>query len=79
MADVKEGSEVSELQEVLKILQLIFHRNKNQHRLTKWWKWLSILKRSVTKLVQELTGKESEAIRTRIRYMTEFVVPKCHL
>ncbi|KAJ5932715.1 hypothetical protein N7516_007204 [Penicillium verrucosum] len=27
-------------------LHLIFHRNKNQHRRTKWWKWLSILKRA---------------------------------
>ncbi|CAI7583726.1 unnamed protein product [Penicillium viridicatum] len=37
------------MEEILAVhstLHLIFHRNKNQHRRAKWWKWLSILKRA---------------------------------
>ncbi len=72
-------SGVLELQEVSKLLQLVFHRNKNQHRLAKWWKWLSILKRSVRKLLHEIAGKETEAVKTRVCYMAELLVPRCHL
>ncbi|CAP80097.1 Pc12g04700 [Penicillium rubens Wisconsin 54-1255] len=37
---------MDEILTVHSMLHLIFHRNKNQHRRTKWWKWLSILKRA---------------------------------
>lgn len=33
------------------ILHLTIHRNKNQHRRAKWWKWLSLLFRSLGKLI----------------------------
>ncbi|CCH41692.1 Ribonuclease MRP protein subunit [Wickerhamomyces ciferrii] len=33
------------------LLKLIFHRNKNQHRVTTWWKHLNQLKRYLTKLI----------------------------
>ncbi|KAI9881387.1 MAG: hypothetical protein M1830_003394 [Pleopsidium flavum] len=79
MASTTVVSSVLELQEVSKLLQLMFHRNKNQHRLTKWWKRLSMLKRSVTKLLREIAAKETEAVKTRVCYMAELLLPKCYL
>ena len=40
------------------ILQLTHHRNKNQHRLSKWYKPFSILRRQVSKLISELSSLE---------------------
>lgn len=58
---------VVELQEISKIFQLIYYRNKNQHRHASWWKCFSLLKRNTCKLAQELLavdgdcgGKEEE-------------------
>ena len=45
------------------LLQLTFHRNKNQHRRAKWWKWLSMLYRSVGKLLALTEGLETGARR----------------
>ncbi|KAF8427324.1 hypothetical protein EV426DRAFT_572026 [Tirmania nivea] len=36
------------------LLHLLFHRNKNQHRISKWWKDLSLLRSSVRNLIAEL-------------------------
>ena len=36
------------------LLHLLFYRNKNQHRLSKWWKDLSLLRSNVRKLISEL-------------------------
>ena len=63
-----------ELQEVTKLLQLIFHRNKNQHHLAKWWKWLSMLKRCLLKLPHE----NAEAVKARLSYMSDFLIPRSH-
>jgi ribonuclease MRP protein subunit RMP1 len=40
------------------ILHLTHHRNKNQHRLSKWYKPFSQLRRQVAKLVSELEALE---------------------
>ncbi|MCJ1307010.1 hypothetical protein MMC25_000655 [Agyrium rufum] len=37
-----------------KLLHLLFHRNKNQHRTSTWWKHLSILKRNLRRVVEGL-------------------------
>ena len=39
---------------ISQILHLTHHRNKNQHRLTKWYKHLSILRRNISKLLSEV-------------------------
>jgi ribonuclease MRP protein subunit RMP1 len=44
-----------ELTAISHLLHLSFHRNKNQHRLTKWWSSLSQLRRQVQKLIFELS------------------------
>jgi hypothetical protein len=41
----------SELREVNRLLYLVYHRNKNQHRGQKWWKWVGMLRRSIRKLL----------------------------
>ncbi|KAJ5822903.1 hypothetical protein N7447_005243 [Penicillium robsamsonii] len=50
-------------------LHLIFHRNKNQHRRTKWWKWLSILKRATLDLAR--SGVKS--------HLATHIIPRCYI
>ncbi|KAJ5394112.1 uncharacterized protein N7487_011753 [Penicillium crustosum] len=49
-------------------LHLIFHRNKNQHRRTKWWKWLSILKRATL-----------DFARSGVKSHLATVIPRCYI
>ncbi|CRL30123.1 unnamed protein product [Penicillium camemberti] len=49
-------------------LHLIFHRNKNQHRRTKWWKWLSILKRATL-----------DFARSGVKSHLATVIPRCYM
>ncbi|KAF8859625.1 hypothetical protein BDZ45DRAFT_673166 [Acephala macrosclerotiorum] len=44
----------SSLHEINQLLHLIHHRNKNQHRLLKWYKPFSILRRNIAKLHSEV-------------------------
>ncbi|KAL2809024.1 hypothetical protein BJX63DRAFT_373995 [Aspergillus granulosus] len=74
--------EEDEILRVHSILHLISHRNKNQHSRTKWWKWLSVLKRSVWNLAQSLssTGQANLLPAEFYRkYLADRVVPKCYL
>ncbi|KAJ6023261.1 uncharacterized protein N7446_013620 [Penicillium canescens] len=50
------------------ILHLIFHRNKNQHRGAKWWKWLSALKRATLDLAR--SGAQAHLAH---------IVPRCYV
>lgn len=43
-----------ELTSILSALSAFAHRNKNQHRLSKWWKPFSQLRRQVSALISEL-------------------------
>lgn len=42
------------------LLRLLYHRNKNQHHASLWWKDLNALKRNLTKLVALLRQKTNE-------------------
>ena len=44
-----------ELLQIQSLLAQIWHRNKNQHRGQKWWKWVSVLKGRIRDLI-ELVG-----------------------
>ncbi|CDM37641.1 hypothetical protein DTO013E5_7586 [Penicillium roqueforti] len=58
-----------EILEVHSMLHLIFHRNKNQHRRTKWWKWLSILKRATL-----------DSARSGVTtHLATHVIPRCYI
>jgi hypothetical protein len=70
----------SELHEVNRLLHLIWHRNKNQHRGQKWWKWVGMLRRSIGKLlVFERQGwrrrEEEREKECRERWVREIVLP----
>ncbi|KAJ5470867.1 hypothetical protein N7530_008224 [Penicillium desertorum] len=60
---------MEEILAVHSMLHLIFHRNKNQHRRTKWWKWLSILKRATLDFAR--SGVKS--------HLATHVIPRCYL
>ena len=44
---------------VQQLLHLTHHRNKNQHRLSKWYKAFSILRHQIVKLIAELETLET--------------------
>jgi hypothetical protein len=50
-ASVNASQEQEELLQAHGLIAQIWHRNKNQHRGQKWWKWLAVLKRAVRDLV----------------------------
>ncbi|KAJ6186347.1 hypothetical protein N7519_007648 [Penicillium mononematosum] len=60
---------MDEILAVHSMLHLIFHRNKNQHRRTKWWKWLSILKRATLDFAR--SGVKS--------HLATHVIPRCYI
>ena len=70
----------SELREVERQLHLIYRRNKNQHRLQKWWKWFGLLRRSIKKLlafegrgwIRREEEKEKEHLE---RWVREVMIP----
>ncbi|KAK9453096.1 hypothetical protein V1511DRAFT_505632 [Dipodascopsis uninucleata] len=43
--------DIESLQHELNILHLVVHRNKNQHHLACWWKYLSIIHRNLNKII----------------------------
>jgi len=51
---------LEELTSISLILLSTAHRNKNQHRLLKWWKQLSILRRNVDKLIRDIEKLERD-------------------
>ncbi|CUS11941.1 unnamed protein product [Tuber aestivum] len=57
----------------LALLNTLHARNKNQHRSSKWYKWFSILRRNLKKLV---AGDQLEA---RKRFVRRAVVPRCFI
>ncbi|OJD22246.1 hypothetical protein ACJ73_06409 [Blastomyces percursus] len=72
-------------------LHLLYHRNKNQHRGTKWWKWLAMLRRSMSALLRAVRRWEWEwdegdggggfqaKVLEMMRYIHAFVVPRCYV
>ncbi|CZR58959.1 uncharacterized protein PAC_08851 [Phialocephala subalpina] len=55
-----------ELTSITQILHLLHHRNKNQHRLLKWYKPFSILRRNIQKLHLEVA-----ALETAVKFSSE--------
>lgn len=70
---------VMDHQEILAVhssLHLIYHRNKNQHQRAKWWKWLSMLKRTALNLGSADSAKRASAYR---QHLASHLAPRCHL
>ena len=77
------------LRDDLDLVHLLFHRNKNQHRILRWWQWIGTLKRNLTKLLAEhdlITAAKStparnaalEMYRARVAFMRKVVVPTAY-
>lgn len=70
--------EVTQLQAATHTLHLLYHRNKNQHRHSKWWKWFSMLKRCVSRLLHEVQIKDNARAQARVKHMYQVVLPSCY-
>ncbi|KAJ0414006.1 hypothetical protein BJY00DRAFT_46811 [Aspergillus carlsbadensis] len=73
--------EEDEILRVYRILHLVFHRNRNQHGRTKWWKWLSMLKRTVWNLAQSRGNGQGNPHPAEFyrKYLAECIVPNCYV
>lgn len=65
-----------------KLLRLLHHRNKNQHRSTRWWRHFNTLKRSLTKLiallqVKKLKPQHRDKIIETSMYIKCVVIKQC--
>lgn len=71
--------EITELRGTANVLHLICHRNKNQHRRGLYWKWLSMLKRCVEKVIAELVIGDRSRLRAHVLYVESFLLPRCYV
>lgn len=76
---LKEVMDVKEIIALHSLLHLVFHRNKNQHGNTKWWKWLSILKRITLKFAKSLETDAFHTVRLYKEHLALHVIPNCYL
>ncbi|CDO94012.1 unnamed protein product [Kluyveromyces dobzhanskii CBS 2104] len=54
---------VLQLRQEVRIVCLLYHRNKNQHKTSVWWKQLNILKRNVAHVVPLLESLVYKGVR----------------
>ncbi|EFR03311.1 hypothetical protein MGYG_06310 [Nannizzia gypsea CBS 118893] len=83
----------SDVRSIHRTLHLLYHHNKNQHRCTKWWKWLNMLRRWTLNLACEIERIEKfEDVRSAdgsdehpfapvwriMSYLHDELVPRCY-
>ncbi|KAH6684164.1 hypothetical protein B0J14DRAFT_572277 [Halenospora varia] len=88
------SSPITTLTTLQQTLHLLHHRNKNQHRLAKWYKSLSQFRRQIPKLTAEIEAYEAahaikkesayvmkarDALRARIEFLRERCVGRWYL
>jgi ribonuclease MRP protein subunit RMP1 len=79
------GCTAESLLPVQHLLHLTAHRNKNQHRIAKWWASFSILRRQLGKLITALENPDAAfrakkiEIEKRVGFLREEIVPRCYL
>ncbi|KAJ5882189.1 uncharacterized protein N7529_000861 [Penicillium soppii] len=67
-----------EILAVHSMLHLIFHRNKNQHHRTTWWKWLSMLKRATADLARSLDA-DATSVESQKQHLAAHIIPRCYM
>lgn len=73
-----------ELLNEFRLLHLIYHRNKNQHRVSIWWKQLNMLKRNSAQVLELLSKnhnrslKNQNDIRRLYRIIHDFISKHLH-
>ncbi|OXV11279.1 hypothetical protein Egran_00961 [Elaphomyces granulatus] len=72
--------DLSKIHELYSTLHLIFHRNKNQHGNTRWWKWLSMLRRLVLRLLLALESDgKGDKVAALANHLQRHLVPRCYV
>ncbi|KAN0073308.1 hypothetical protein V8E54_008528 [Elaphomyces granulatus] len=72
--------DLSKIRELYSTLHLIFHRNKNQHGNTRWWKWLSMLRRLVLRLLLALESDgKGDKVAVLANHLQRHLVPRCYV
>jgi ribonuclease MRP protein subunit RMP1 len=78
--EVSSIIKLSHVREEYNLIHLIFHRNKNQHQRSKWWRWLSKLKATISTLLS--MASTQELVDRRLLHLTNFlrthVAPRCY-
>lgn len=69
---------IPQLQSTLNVLHLLYYRNKNQHRRGQFWKWLSILKRCLGQIIEELMAGAKSLLSARLLYLNDTLLPRCY-
>lgn len=61
------------------ILHLIYHRNRNQFKRTKWWTQFSILHRRCWQLVELVeTDKNSDRTKSIVHFLNKKLIPSAY-
>ncbi|KAF6241572.1 hypothetical protein HO173_000283 [Letharia columbiana] len=70
--------EITQMQVATHTFHLLHHRNKNQHRHSKWWKWFSMLKHCLSKLIHEIQARDILRAQARVKHMYQVLLPRCY-
>lgn len=67
------------------LLHLVYHRNYNQHRVARWWRWFNELHRRVRRVLKLQYDEQVKSLSARglklaaeIKYIVHKVVKKCY-
>jgi hypothetical protein len=74
--------QISELAAIQNLLALAWHRNKNQHRRSRWWAEFGVLKRGVEKLIVAARighGGGKDEVWLRVNFLREEMFERCWL
>lgn len=75
MDDFLDSNAIKELENEYYIIHLIYHRNRNQHRLLIWWKYFNIIHRKLRQIVK-LFIERDEANNQKKRTLKENEIVK---
>ncbi|CCE86072.1 Piso0_005721 [Millerozyma farinosa CBS 7064] len=70
MDDFLDSNAIKELTNEYYIIHLIYHRNRNQHRLSVWWKYFNIIHRKIRQIVKLFIDRD-EANNQKTRSLKE--------
>lgn len=73
-------STLAKLETEYGITHLLLHRNRNQHRVTVWWKYLNMIHRNIRKLIEHIHGStDARKILDRERHREAALEVACYL
>lgn len=66
------------LRAAVSVIELIYRRNKNQHRRSLWFRWLAILRRNLFKVILDNPNASPKILRMRLDFVEQAIVPQCY-